>query len=276
MFRILAALVLLLSLAPTLQAEDTPAKHPLLPLLELTEQRLRSLDAVQDYTCTVVKRERIEGRLQEAQTMFVKLRQEQARGGQVMVPLAVYIRYLSPTELEGREVIYVQGANGGKMIVRKGGPRFAHVTVAVAPDAPAAFRDNNHPITEIGFRSMLLQLLRYGREDLNYGECEVKYYTGAKINGRVATVAEIVHPVRRSHFQYHKAQVFIDDQLQLPVRFVVYDWPAQDGGNPPLIEEFTVVDIKLNVGLADAEFDHRNPDYHFSKSFRPEGLASHQ
>lgn len=273
MLRSLATLVLFLSLTSVLKAEETREKHPLLPLIELTEQRLRSLEAVADYTCTVVKRERIEGRLQETQTMFLKLRQEQVRGGQVVVPLSVYLRYLGPTELEGREVIYVQGANGGKMIVRKGGPRFAHVTVSVAPDAPAAFRDSNHPITEIGFRSMLLQLLRYGREDLNYGECEVKYYTGAKINGRVATVAEITHPVRRSHFEYHKAQIFIDDQLQLPVRFVVYDWPAEDGVAPPLMEEFTVVDIQLNVGLVDADFDHRNPAYQFSKSFRPEGAA---
>lgn len=276
MSRTLATLLLLLSMTASLAAEETPQEHPLLPLLQLTEKRLRGLDAVQDYTCTVVKRERINGRLQEAQTMFVKLRQEQVRDGQVVVPLSVYVRYLAPTEVAGREVIFVKGANKGNMIVRKGGPRFAHVTVAVAPDSPAAFRDNNHAVTEVGFRSMLMELLQLGREDLNYGECEVKYYTGAKINGRVATVAEIVHPVRRSHFQYHKAQVFIDDQLQLPVRFVVYDWPAEDGGNPPLIEEFTVVDIKLNVGLADAEFDHRNPDYHFSKSFRPEGLASHQ
>lgn len=268
--RPLATLLLLLSMTSSLTAQETPQEHPLLPLLQLAEKRLHALNAVQDYTCTVVKRERINGRLQEAQTMFVKLRQEQVRDGQVVVPLSVYVHYLSPAEVADREVIYVRGANKGNMIVRKGGPRFAHVTVAVAPDSPAAFRDNNHAITEVGFRSMLLELLQLGREDLNHGECEVKYYTGAKINGRVSTVAEIVHPVRREYFQYHKAQIFIDDQLQLPVRFAVYDWAAEEGRSLPLIEEFTVVDIKLNVGLTDQDFDHRNEAYQFSKTFQPE------
>jgi hypothetical protein len=270
MWRILSLLVLL-STTSHLVAQEAPQEHPLLPLLRLTEKRLHALDSVQDYTCTVVKRERIDGRLQEPQTMFIKLRQEQVRGGQVVVPLSVYVRYLAPAEVAGREVIYVQGANKGNMIVRKGGPRFAHVTVAVAPDSPAAFRDNNHAITEVGFRSMLLELLQLGREDLNYGECTVQYYTGAKINGRLATVAEITHPVRRAHFKYHKAQIFIDDQLQLPVRFVVYDWPNQEGGSLPLIEEFTVIDIRLNVGLTDHDFDHRNEAYQFSKTFQPDG-----
>lgn len=267
--RFLIPLLLLLSIATSATAKENSQEHPLLPLLRLAEKRLHELGAIQDYTCTVVKRERIDGRLQETQTMFLKLRQEQVRDGQVVVPLSVYVRYLAPVEAAGREVIYVQGANKGNMIVRKGGTRFAHVTVAVAPDSPAAFRDNNHAITEVGFRSMLLELLQLGREDLNHGECEVNYYTGAKINGRVATVAEIIHPVRREYFQYHKAQIFIDDQLQLPVRFAVYSWPAQDRGSLPLIEEFTVVDVKLNVGLTDEDFDHRNVAYEFTKTFQP-------
>ncbi len=75
--------------------------------------------------------------------------------------------------------------------------------------------------------------------------------------------------MRREYFQYHKAQIFIDDQFQLPVRFAVYGWPAQDGGSLPLIEEFTVVDVKLNVGLTDEDFDHRNAAYEFTKTFQP-------
>jgi hypothetical protein len=267
--RCLATLILLLSTAAAVRADEPQQQHPLLPLLQLTEKRLQALDGIRDYTCTVVKRERIDGRLQEMQSMFVKLRHEQVRDGRVVVPLGVYVRYLSPTELAGREVIYVQGANNGKMIVRKGGPRFAHVTLSVAPDSPAARQDSNLPITEVGFRAMLLQLLQIGREDINHDECEVKYYTGAKINGRVSTVAEITHPVERPYFQYSKAQIFIDDQLQLPVRFVVYDWPVAQGKDPPLIEEFTVTNVSLNVGLTDYDFDHRNEAYQFSKTFRP-------
>ncbi len=40
------------------------------------------------------------------------------------------------------------------------------------PDSPAAFRDNNHAITDV-LPQQLLELLQLGREDLNHGECEV-------------------------------------------------------------------------------------------------------
>jgi hypothetical protein len=269
MSRLFAVPLLFLCMTTSLAADGTSEEHPLLPLMRLAEKRLRWLDVVQDYTCTVAKRERIDGRLQEAQSMLVKLRQAQVRGSQAVAPLSVYLRYLGPSEVEGREVLYVQGANQNKMIVRRGGPRFSYVTVSVAPDSPAAFQDSNHPITEVGFRSMLLQLLAYGREDLQHGECEVKYYTNAKINDRSCTVAQITHPVRRDYFQYHVAQIFIDDQLQLPVRFVVYDWAEQEGGSSPLIEEYTVLNVKLNAGLTDYDFDYRNENYKFSKTFKP-------
>jgi len=268
MSRILVALLIAISTASSLRADEAARQHPLVPLVQLAERRLQWLHSVRDYTCTVVKRERINGRLQNAQSMFVKLRQEQVREGRTVVPQGVYLRYLAPADVAGREVVFLQGAHDGKMIVRRGGTRLAFVTVAIAPDSPAVFQENNHPITEIGFRSMLEQLLQYAREDMNYGECEVKYYTKAKVNDRVCTVAQITHPVRRPHFQYHVAQIFIDDELQLPIRFVVYDWPQDGAGAPPLIEEFTVLDVKLNVGLTDADFDYRNETYSFSKTYK--------
>ena len=65
------------------------------------------------------------------------------------------------------------------------------------------------------------------------------------------------------------ARIFVDDKLQLPLRYSAYDWPDEEGGDLLLLEEYTYTDVKLNVGLTDWDFDHRNEKYRFLKSFKP-------
>jgi hypothetical protein len=85
----------------------------------------------------------------------------------------------------------------------------------------------------------------------------------------MATLVEVTHPVRRPYFRYHIARIFIDDELQLPIRFASYDWPDEARGAPRLMEEYTYLNLKLNVGLTDWDFDYRNEDYAFRKDFEP-------
>ncbi len=59
------------------------------------------------------------------------------------------------------------------------------------------------------------------------------------------------------------ARIFVDDQLNVPVRYEAYEWPRQPGGKPELIEEYTYLNLKLNNGFTDADFDTHNKDYHF-------------
>ena len=39
-----------------------------------------------------------------------------------------------------------------------------------------------------------------------------------------------------------------------------YDW----SGKPQLLEEYTYLNLKLNNGFTDADFDVRNPNYQFN------------
>jgi hypothetical protein len=57
--------------------------------------------------------------------------------------------------------------------------------------------------------------------------------------------------------------VFIDDELQVPIRYAAYGWPETEGGKPTLEEEYTYLDVALNVGLTSADFDPSNPAYDF-------------
>ncbi|MBN1591052.1 MAG: DUF1571 domain-containing protein [Pirellulales bacterium] len=258
------------ALAGSLCATRAAAEHPVEPLIRFAEARLESLDReIQDYTCTLVKRERIDGRLSPYENMFLKLRHEQIVDGKVAVPFSVYLQYLAPAELKGREVIYVHGHNKGKIIARRGGKRFAYVTTSVAPDSELALRGNHYPVTNIGMKNLIRRLLEVGRDELAYDECKVEYLDGAQLNGRSCLVVQVTHPIKRDHFRYHMARIFIDKELMLPIRYASYDWPETEGSPPPLIEEYNHVDVKLNVGLSNRDFDHRNPAYQFRKTFEP-------
>jgi hypothetical protein len=266
----LAGAVLLALFAAEYSPAEAEDGHPLTPVLEYAQRRLQEMDGeIKDYTCTLVRRERLGGELSDHVHAQVKFRQQQVRDGVVVVPFSVYMRFLSPADVEGREVLYVQGRNKGNLIVRRGGRRFKFITLAVDPKSEVVLRESRYPIAELGITNLTERLIEVGKQDLKRDEIEVGYIEEAKVNARVCTVIQITHPVRRDHFKYHLARVFIDDELQVPIRYASYDWPEREGDAPPLLEEYTYLDLKLNVGLGDWDFDHRNPDYKFQKDFTP-------
>lgn len=229
-----------------------PNEHPLMPALRWARTGLSDLEKIQDYSATVVKRERIDGKLRDPETVFVKIRHK---------PFSVYMYFLHPDSLKGQQAIYVQGANANKLMGHGNGVRKVFGWVPLDPTGPIAMQGNRYPITELGVLNLVRRLIEVGEKDLQYGECEVKFYPGAKINGRVVTCVAIVHPVPRRNFLYHMARVFVDDELNVPVRFEAYEWPEKPGGPPELLEEYTYLNLKLNNGFTDADFDVRNPNY---------------
>jgi len=235
----------------------TTGQHPLEPALELAQRGLSQLRAnVKDYSCTMVKRERIDGKLCEHQYIFLKIRHE---------PFSVYLYFLSPDEVKGQEVIYVSGRNDGNMLAHAGsGVRAMVGTVSLKPDGVLAMQGNRYAVTEIGVENLAKRLVEVAQHDKQFGECEVNFYPNAKVNGRVCTCVQVVHPVPRRNFRFHLARVFIDDEYLIPVRYEAYDWPHEQGGQPVLMEEYTYMNVKTNNGFTDADFDPSNAAYKFN------------
>jgi outer membrane lipoprotein-sorting protein len=232
-----------------------PAEHPLDPALRMAQQAIANIDAnIQDYSAVMVKRERIGGKLNEQEFMYIKIRHK---------PFSVYMYFLGPERLKGQEAIYVEGKNNGNLLGHGVGIRKIAGTVPLQPTGALAMAGQRYPITEIGFLNLTKRLVEVAAADRNFGECEVKFFQGAKINKRSATCIQVVHPVPRKQFRFNKALVFVDDELNIPVRYEAYDWPATQGGPPQLLEEYTYTDIKINNGFTDADFDEHNPQYHF-------------
>lgn len=238
--------------APLCENED---EHPLQPAIKWAREGLTSLEQIQDYSATFVKRERINGKLNDYEQMFIKVRHK---------PFSIYMYFLLPSDLKGQEVIYVEGRNNGNMWAHTVGFRDKVVgTLSLPPTGMIAMTGQRYPITEAGVLNLTRRLIEVGEYDMQFGECEVKFIKGAKINNRVCTCIQVVHPEPRKEFLFHLARIFVDDELNIPIRYEAHDWPSEKGGKPELIEEYTYLNLKLNNGFTDLDFDIKNPNYKF-------------
>ena len=260
-------------IVPLAELSPQQLSHPVVPALRWAYEGLdRIRRDVRDYTCRLVARERINGKLKDYESMQVKIRHRREQEGST-VPFSVYLRYSGPSRLEGREVLYVAVSGQSKMLVRNGGRRnLQDVTLSLSPMSPRAMDNNRYPLTEIGMVTLLDRLIQVGHETLHTdkdSECRVRFIEGAKINGRSCTCVQVELPVRRDNLRFHLARIFVDDQTQLPVRYASYGWPTRVGDAPRLWEEYTYLDVKANVGLTDRDFDRANPAYQF---YRPRNV----
>lgn len=226
--------------------------HPLEPAVELARRAAGRLQEVRDYTCVLVKRERIDGELTPNESLFLKIRHE---------PFSVYIHCLGPTKPKGQEAIYVAGRNNNQVLAHSTGLKKLAGTLTLEPTSARMMEGNLYPLTNIGILNMTNRLLTRETDEMAFGECTVNYYQGAKVDGRPCTCVEIVHPVPRKNFKFHRTRVFYDNEWQFPVRTENCGWPARVGDLPPVMEEYTYQQVRLNPGLTDLDFDTRNPSY---------------
>jgi hypothetical protein len=237
-------------------------EHPLDPALKIARDCLKYVhEKVYDYECILIKRERVGNTLNDQEWMFAKVRNRKV---DEKIPLSVYLRFLKPESVKGQECLWVEGKNNGKLIGHQGG-RLGGLTPSIwlDPVGPIAMRGNRYPITEMGVENLVMKLIEKGERDRKQGECEVKFYEDAKINKRPCLLIEVKHPVQRDYFDFHIAQIYLDKELNVPVRYAAYTWPEAEGGEPLLLEEYTYVNVKVNVGFTDADFNDHNKEYGF-------------
>ena len=228
-----------------------------MPALRMAREAMVRIDRdIQDYTCTLVKQENINGKLMPREHIFTKIRHK---------PFSVYMYYVGPNDVKGRECLYVANnpdPRRNKLIAHEGSGLITK-TVRLNPEGFLATRGNRYPITEVGIRTLTTRLIEVAQNDIQFGECDVKFYHGTKVDGRSCTCIQVVHPTRRKQFRFHLARVFVDDELRVPIRYEAYQWPKTPGGKPVLDEEYTYMNLKINQGLTDADFSEHQADYNF-------------
>lgn len=227
------------------------ASHPLAPVVKAAEESLTTVTALKDYSTTLQKQERINDKLIQ-QTLITKIRHE---------PFSVYMKFEFP--YAGREVIYVEGQNKGKFLVHETGFKALAGTLSFFPASKEALAENRYPITQAGMKNMLETVITMWKTEGKYQEVQVKTFLDAKVGEQNCTVFEVIHPKEREYFKFHKSRLYIENSTMHPIRLEHYGWPATEGGEAILMEEYTHLQVKPNLGLTNVDFDKNNPAYDF-------------
>ncbi|MDO4584643.1 MAG: DUF1571 domain-containing protein [Planctomycetia bacterium] len=211
---------------------------------------------IQDYSAILVKRERIHGVLGKEEHMFIKVRHE---------PFSVYMKFLKPRRYRGREAIYVAGRNDGNILAHGTGFEAVLGTLSLHPTSPQAMNGNLHPITELGILNLARRLAKEAEQQLHRNSFEVSY-SHCKLNGVECVRLEVLNNERFQEDPFYKAHIYVDIHRNIPIRYVAWGWETEENGEPPLLEEYTYLDVQLNQNFQDVDFDIANPEYHYRKS----------
>jgi hypothetical protein len=236
-------------------SKDSDAEHAIARALRLIGECQSRYQTVVDYTCTFYKRERIDGQMSDLHVMRMKVR---------TAPRSIYLKFQQPAA--GREAIYIVGRNGGKILAHDVGlNKLLGGTIELEPTGARAMENCRHPISEAGIGPLLDTLERRWSEELSPENSVLTFHDDMLVGPYRCTMIESTHPAYQRHFLYHKVRVFIDQAAGLPIRFEAYDWPKARQSAGALAEEYSYMNLKLNVGLRDIDFDVANPNYSFGR-----------
>jgi hypothetical protein len=226
-------------------AAPRPAASPMDEPIRIVTQAREAYAQVRDYSCVLVKRERVGAQLPPDNVILMNVRTR---------PFSVYLRWQEPRDVAGQEVCYVAGRNNGQMRVRSAGALGVVGFVSLDPNDPRARKNSRHSITEAGIGNVIERFSAgwEGERRLNLTQVRIGEY---EYNKRRCTRVETIHPARKE-FLHYRSVVYFDQQNRLPIRVECYDWPRAQGDPGQLIEVFSFVNLRLNVGLSDAVFNH--------------------
>lgn len=209
---------------------------------------------VKDYRATFYRQERLGRNLGEAEVMSMKMRND---------PRAVYLSWIEPHA--GRELIWHREAHEGKLLIHECGWKGKLVPIVkLSTKHPLVVASGRHSIHELGLWS-LCEMLSKHRKELGQPDVNIQLAVDKSIGDRSCYCFTILFSQRSEELEYHQAVIYMDKQWKLPLGCELYDAPAEDGGEPPLLESYFYEDLEFNVGLDEGEFDPTNPDYHFGK-----------
>lgn len=236
----------------------------LLMNLLLLEKGCHYLDTIPDYTATFSKQEFIGGALSENQVINLKCRHK---------PFSVYMKWIVGDK--GQELLYVDGENEQKMLVKMGGLKGRLVpTLKLDPHGSLAMQECRYPITKAGIKALAETIIEYRKKDLDKNlNTECVMIPNQKFDGKDC-YCFIAHFANQEESEtYRKSIIYIDSKTCLPVFVRGFGWPEEEvaSASPEeldsqtLIESYSFTDIKMKPELATADFSQTNKNYRFRR-----------
>ncbi len=174
----------------------------------------------------------------------------------------------------GQEVIYVEGRNDGKLIARRGGLQLRLRDDLGRPLGRAG--DGAEPVPDhpSGHPEADRRTAHRGREELGNPaeELDVKQANG---ENRRPAVPDDPSPTPSAASSTVTTLRGFSSTTSSSCRSVSLrtTGPTRKAASR-LLEEYTYLNLKFNVGLTDWDFDHRNEEYQFLKDFSPKWSIS--
>lgn len=217
--------------------------------LALVARMEASYAEVRDYTATFKKRERVQGVLRDQELMQLKYQK----------PFRVYLRWLARPK-EGREVLYVEGANENRLLVYDPSGIQRFFTLLMSPRDERAMRESRYPITQIGIGRLIELIAENARRAWSQGELQLIDHGMGEEDGRPVWRYEGILPddPEKGYF-CARLLLAVDREWELPVRVLIYEW---DGN---LVGDYAYANLRVNPGLAPQEFDPSNAAYQFPR-----------
>ena len=215
------------------------------PLRLLTEAR-KSFESVRDYSCLLVKRERVDDQVGPDNVIQMKVRKE---------PFSIALNWVGPKNMVGQEAYYVAGQNDNKLRVKGAGGLGLFGYVTIDPNDKRVRSASKHSITEAGIGNMLARFEKGWENERKLGLTRVTI-AEYEYNKRRCWRVETIHPPNsQDKFLHYRSVLYFDKEHKLPIRLECYDWPTDPGDTKGLLAEIvSFAHLKLNVGLTDEHF----------------------
>jgi hypothetical protein len=194
------------------------------------------LAKVDNYSALFHKRERIGNELLPDEVVRLLFKR----------PFKVRLQWTSGP-LQGRDVIYAEGWNGNRVRVREKGI-LGIIPVNLDPRGGLAMKNNRHSILESGLGQLVERIASNLRRARSAGELTVHDRGTETLYGRKVSLVEGILPKDAAKGYYcHRAVLFVDTELKVPIRVQIYD------GNDVLVEDYGFEGLKLEAGLTDKD-----------------------
>ena len=252
-------------IAEPVEVPDAP--YLLEDALQLAAQGLANLRVnVVDYSARMIKQERVNGELTDVNEMVVKIQNPgMDSSGQPLRPLRVYLKYLRPKSLAGREVVWCEDRFDKKLIVHEPGILALVPVPPLDPNGFLAMQGNRYSIDHIGLSFLTEELIRRGRSAPENAQFEVARFPDHAIGGQACQLIRIESLSRDAAVGFQRIDIAVDLKKMIPLHLSNYDWPTAGESEPKLVESYSYHDVIINPGFSDIDFDPQNPDYSYPK-----------
>ncbi|GBD35218.1 hypothetical protein HRbin36_00324 [bacterium HR36] len=226
-----------------------------LELIHLAQNRLAT---IRDYRCQFLRKELIDGEWKRNH-VHLRIRHE---------PFSVYMEWISDEATKrGRKVVYHEQLKE-KMLVRL---PLIGIVREMELQSSIRMKESRYTVAQAGIQHLTNRLAERWEREKQLGltkvemqDVELEVQVGQQTFRQPCVCITTLHPsahrdtFQREGFLYHRTCVYFAKDgpaASLPIQLRGYNWPADNSdGEGPLVEESTYLNLELNVGLTDKDF----------------------